>query len=378
MGNYLIEIKKAKEQFDQGNYRLCSIQCGMIIESSLKFIFKKYVNEGKIKLQIPYKNKSLDRLTFGELITLCEHTNILSIYENDRKVNRNGFKLILNRLIINIRNDANHELRRDQEIEIEAGAHIIYGSLLLLQKAGFFLEKDGTVGTIKESMSKIVSIPEDTKPPEVTPTLPPKQIVKEKKSITVCKNISTKIYSILLSNIDEKMLILISPNDRIMTLSSSLFEPPEEKTIHELTRDHLITHKMLKLYLRKKGDYSDHKKTTKNSNHSLGEIFEYRVLNAKAKMVITQGGLYSVLKGSTAIREDKNSIPENAKKKRKDLIQSGVLVDYMRGLLIFTKDVEFKSPAAASCIISGTSTNGWICFKDRSGKTLKQHDGIKS
>jgi len=243
---------------------------------------------------------------------------------------------------------------------------------LLLQKAGFFLEKDDTAGsTLKKSISEIVSIPEDTKTPEVT-TLPPKQIVEEKKSITVCKNISSKKYFILLSNRNDKSLILISPNEQIMTLSSGLFEPPEEKTIHELTRDHLITHKMLKIYFRKKGDYSDHKKTTKNRNHPLGEIFEYRVLNARAKMVITPGGLYSVLRGSTAIREDKNSIPENAKRKRKDLIQSGVLVDDTKGLLIFTKDVEFRSPAAASCVISGTSTNGWICFKDRSGKTLKQ------
>jgi len=104
-----------------------------------------------------------------------------------------------------------------------------------------------------------------------------------------------------------------------------------------------------------------------------GHVFEYMVHNARAKMIITESNLYSILKGSTALKEEKMSIPENAKRTRENLILSGILVTNLRGLLEFTKNVEFKSPSAASAVISGSSTDGWICFKDRNGKTLKHY-----
>lgn len=106
-----------------------------------------------------------------------------------------------------------------------------------------------------------------------------------------------------------------------------------------------------------------------------GVLFEYRVHNAKAMMIITESNLYSILKGSTAVEEEKSSIPENVKRKKKELIQSGVLVVNARGLLEFTETVEFKSSSSAASLISGSSTDGLICFKDKNGKTLKQYLG---
>lgn len=103
-----------------------------------------------------------------------------------------------------------------------------------------------------------------------------------------------------------------------------------------------------------------------------GRIFEYNVFNAKAKLAINKIGTFTILKDSTAVREDKASIPENAKRKRRELYQSGVLVDdKMKGLFRFTRDVDFLSPSAASGVISASSTNGWICFKLGDGRTLK-------
>ena len=106
-----------------------------------------------------------------------------------------------------------------------------------------------------------------------------------------------------------------------------------------------------------------------------GHVFEYRVHNAKASMIITELNLYSILKGSTAVREEKGSIPEKEKRKRNEFIQSGILVVNARGLLEFTKNVEFTSASAAASLIAGSSKDGLICFKDRSGIALKQYLG---
>jgi len=106
---------------------------------------------------------------------------------------------------------------------------------------------------------------------------------------------------------------------------------------------------------------------------STGRVFEYRVHNAKATMTITESNLYTILIGSTAIAEEKGSIQEKVRRIREKLIQSGELVSNARGLLEFTKNVNFKHPSSASGVISASSTNGWICFKDRNGMTLKQY-----
>jgi len=81
--------------------------------------------------------------------------------------------------------------------------------------------------------------------------------------------------------------------------------------------------------------------------------------NARAEMVI-RAGLYIILKDSTAMKEDKPSLPEGARREKGSLIASGALVpDNKQGnLLRFTRDVPFRSASAASCVISGCSTNG--------------------
>jgi hypothetical protein len=92
------------------------------------------------------------------------------------------------------------------------------------------------------------------------------------------------------------------------------------------------------------------------------DVYIYSIKNAKAGMVI-RGGLYIILKESTAIAEETNSIPVSTKKLRKDLINIRALVyDPDANLLRFTKDVPFKSPSAASSVVSAGSTDGNKCF----------------
>lgn len=92
-----------------------------------------------------------------------------------------------------------------------------------------------------------------------------------------------------------------------------------------------------------------------------GKQHVYKIHNAKASMII-DGGSYIVLKGSTAIKEDKGSMSPNTKQYKDELVRTGKLVSIARDLYVFKDDVPFKSPSAASAVISGTSTNGKLCF----------------
>lgn len=100
----------------------------------------------------------------------------------------------------------------------------------------------------------------------------------------------------------------------------------------------------------------------KPSNSHFQNTYKYRVHNAEATMVINDNN-YIILKDSTAVIETKKSMPSNAQKKREELIRSGKLVlNSNHNLYAFTEDISFNSPSLASCVISGTSTNGWECF----------------
>lgn len=51
------------------------------------------------------------------------------------------------------------------------------------------------------------------------------------------------------------------------------------------------------------------------------------------------------------------------KKTKQKLIQQGkLIIKSNEQLYEFTDDIPFNSPSSASCIVSGTSTNGKLCF----------------
>jgi hypothetical protein len=102
------------------------------------------------------------------------------------------------------------------------------------------------------------------------------------------------------------------------------------------------------------------------------QVFEYRVQGAMARLAVRPGA-YVILKDSTALAQERESIPEGARRRRRDLMRQIILIpDRRANLLRFTEDISFDSPSAASAVVSASSTNGWICFKMPNGKTLKQ------
>lgn len=79
---------------------------------------------------------------------------------------------------------------------------------------------------------------------------------------------------------------------------------------------------------------------------------------------------FVIFKGSQAVIQNRNSISDNDKKKRQELVDSGVL-SVEGNKYIFTKDFETTSPSVAAMYIRGGNENGLIQWKDSQGKTLK-------
>lgn len=100
------------------------------------------------------------------------------------------------------------------------------------------------------------------------------------------------------------------------------------------------------------------------------ELFYCQGKDAKAKCILTNEG-YLVLSGSTANLEEANSLRTTVKNKRDELIQVGVLVKNSK-IIEFIDDYIFKTPSAASDLILARSSNGWIEWKNKNGKTLDE------
>jgi Domain of unknown function (DUF4357) len=99
--------------------------------------------------------------------------------------------------------------------------------------------------------------------------------------------------------------------------------------------------------------------------------------NALARGQRTEVG-FVVYKGSTAILEERKSAESQhpyVVALRKQLHQDGTLIE-SDNLYLFTRDVEFSSPSSAAAIIHGGGANGLTAWKDLSGKTLKELEGI--
>ena len=56
---------------------------------------------------------------------------------------------------------------------------------------------------------------------------------------------------------------------------------------------------------------------------------------------------------------------------RQELINSGD-IQKINGIYILKKNISFKTPSGASDFVLGGSTNGWVTWKDKNGKTLDE------
>ena len=90
---------------------------------------------------------------------------------------------------------------------------------------------------------------------------------------------------------------------------------------------------------------------------------------AEGKGYYTNEG-FLVLKGSVArkiVAKHLTNVPF-----RQQLLEEGVLED-MKDSYVFTRDYLFTAPSAAADAVLGGSTNGWLAWKDRDGKTLDEN-----
>lgn len=101
------------------------------------------------------------------------------------------------------------------------------------------------------------------------------------------------------------------------------------------------------------------------------ELFYCRSAAYDATGQYTEEGLV-VFKGSKARKEVAPSMVKYKTGSRRDaLVKDGALV--LEGnFYVFQRDVLFKTPSGASDTVTGASTNGWVLWKAKDGKTLDE------
>jgi len=223
----------------------------------------------------------------------------------------------------------------------------IFGSVLKLLRCFGFINR--------ERLISIVKGPTET-PDEPQTTEAP---VEKQEPINVCRNKASGKHFVYISDSGSNNLLLVTPTSRILSLKRELFDKIEEKDKKELLSTQLVSNEQMRKYSEfVKGNSKDFDKAVPIK----GAVYEYRIHGAVARLTV-ENKMYVVLKGSTAVRETKKSFPVSLQRKRQHLIDNKKLVlDPSKNRYEFRDDVAFKSPSAASTLISGTSTNGWLCF----------------
>ena len=85
---------------------------------------------------------------------------------------------------------------------------------------------------------------------------------------------------------------------------------------------------------------------------------------------VYDGDKFQVLDGSQI--DIAKKIPFNKLQTQRDeALKNGDIV-FENGIYILKKSMEFSSPSAASCFVLGGTTNGWLEWKDKAGKTLDE------
>lgn len=111
----------------------------------------------------------------------------------------------------------------------------------------------------------------------------------------------------------------------------------------------------------------------KSAESKTDDLFYCRASGANGRGMYTQEG-FVVLKGSVGRRESVPSIIGTSGGRIRDkLLESGV----MRAegdTVVFERDHLFRSPSMAALALMGRSSNGWIDWKTKDGKTL---DAVK-
>lgn len=92
--------------------------------------------------------------------------------------------------------------------------------------------------------------------------------------------------------------------------------------------------------------------------------------NVKAEGDLIDDG-FVVFKGSQAKKETVPSCHEYLINLRQKLLQNEIIIE-KNGIFEFAQDYVFNSPSTAGGVVLGRSTNGWIKWKNKDGKTLDE------
>ncbi len=84
--------------------------------------------------------------------------------------------------------------------------------------------------------------------------------------------------------------------------------------------------------------------------------------------------IYTLLEQSDVALNVKPGFAIRHQKTRDDLIKSGGLViDTKKNKYVLKKAIEFASPSAASCFVIGSSSDGFMVWKDKKGAPLDSY-----
>ncbi len=113
------------------------------------------------------------------------------------------------------------------------------------------------------------------------------------------------------------------------------------------------------------------------------EIYTLSVKNAVAKGYpegIRQKPEFVILKGSQAVLEPVESVPEHVQNLREDLLSEGTLeLDIQNNCFVFIKDLKLPSASTAAAIVAGNVRNGLDVWVNREGFSLKESGfGVKN
>ncbi len=81
---------------------------------------------------------------------------------------------------------------------------------------------------------------------------------------------------------------------------------------------------------------------------------------------------FIVYKSSTASTQISDAVRKRNEHIISSLLQSGHISEISDKLFKFEKDYLFNSPSAASDLITGNSTSGWVLWKTKQGKILRE------
>ena len=99
------------------------------------------------------------------------------------------------------------------------------------------------------------------------------------------------------------------------------------------------------------------------------DIFSFEGRDYSATGATTSDG-FVVFKNSIISKKANSSLRQSIINKRNELITQKIIDDNYT----FTQDYTFSSPSTAASIISGSSTNGQISWKNKQGTTLKDYE----